>query len=379
MPTDPLENRILTEMPAEYVKVVPSTCPPSKLLKLGADLQAQLVDWFASRECHPAVRGYGFGVRWVNGQPTDQPLIRVFVAKNIDPAEALPEKLFPTLFRDIAVLDVTRPDWRDIAIRSDAPVDLSVGGEVKALSLADTVPLRQKQRPARGGSSIGHPDITGGTLGMRVRDVNDPARALVLSNCHVLAKNVLRPELNAPTIQPATADLGSSTRDVIGRLVAAQKLRLGFNPMNYMDAAIAELNDPRAVDEGLAILGRIPTWRALSDLPIGTRVAKIGRTSGLTFGVVKAIGVSYKIDYGLGEPLIFANQILTSHVAGGGDSGSILVALGPVPSVVGLVLAGSLDVTLASPIEDIHKKFGITTAPTQWAAPQAAEIAQVRA
>ncbi len=133
-----------------------------------------------------------------------------------------------------------------------------------------------------------------------------------------------------------------------------------------MDAAVSELLDPTLVDEGLAGIGKIPSWRAASDLPIGTRVAKAGRTSGLTFGILKALGVTYKVDYGLDAPLFFSMQMLTSHLAGGGDSGSVLVSIDPEPSVVGLVLGGSRDVTLATPIEVIHDQLSIESAPAMW-------------
>ncbi len=368
MPPSPIAARSELEMAPELVSVVPSKCPSKDLLDLANELEGSLLDWLRDPECHPAVVGFGFGVRWSLGQPTATPALHVYVSRAITADEAMPETLFPREFRGLALLQKVRPDWRSIHVKpADSRVDLSESGEMVAFAESpESVKLRQRQRPAVGGASIGHPGISGGTLGIRVRDPGAPKRALILSNCHVLARNPLKPVRGDPTIQPASADLGSEHGDVIGRLAGFCKLVRGSEPPNRMDAAVSELLDPTLVDEGLAGIGKIPSWRAASDLPIGTRVAKAGRTSGLTFGILKALGVTYKVDYGLDAPLFFSMQMLTSHLAGGGDSGSVLVSIDPEPSVVGLVLGGSRDVTLATPIEVIHDQLSIESAPAMW-------------
>jgi DNA-binding transcriptional LysR family regulator len=175
----------------------------------------------------------------------------------------------------------------------------------------------------------------------------------------------------APPHVCPTGDLGDARRDVVGRVVDCEPLRPGLAVPNRMDAAIAEMTDPTALEPGVAGVGEVPFWRPIDDLPVGSVVAKAGRTTGVTFGVLRAVGVTYKVDYALGAPLLFTGQVLTSHLAMGGDSGAALLALGEAPSVVGLILGGSRDVTLATPIDDVQRRFDVLAAPARWPARRA--------
>lgn len=363
----------LFEMPPELASVRPSALDPSVLYDLHEALHGVALDWLRSPDCDPAIRGFGFGVRWANGQPTNEPVFQVFAGAAARRTwGAGPAGVIPPEFSSLVTLEVVRAARESGAdAGAEAPVDLDDTGEVVPLMVpVDAAQLRVRQRPLQGGCSLGHPDVTGGTLGVRVvenvRGAPEGAAVYLLSNCHVLAADPSRPRRGDPTIQPAAVDFGARDRDVIGHLADFEPLRVGFT--NRMDAALCALDDPSVAADGVAGLGGLRYWRAQRDTPIGLRVAKLGRTTGLTFGVVRSVGVTYKIDYKLGEPLVFSEQILTTHLAGGGDSGSLLVALGERPSVAGLILGGSKDVTLATPIELIQDRFGVLAAPEPWRA-----------
>ncbi len=352
-------------------RVRPSRLPTRRLLEIQAELQSLANDWLRGAECHPAVLGYGYGVRWEDGQPGEQPVFHVFSRHTIDLGAHGPAGLVPPEFRQIVTLTVTR-DPDEVRERGDDTVAIEVLEPVVPLIAPglDAGSLRGRRRTLVGGCSVGHPAVTAGTLGIRVfddaRGADASARAFALSNCHVFAADPSRPVKGAPVLHPATADCGDARRDVVAHVVDAEALRVGLAMPNRMDAAIAEMNDPAALDAGVAGLGEVPCWRAVDDLPIGVVVAKAGRTTGMTFGVVKAVGVTYKIDYNLGGPLLFTGQILTTHLAMGGDSGAVLLALGGPLSVAGLILGGSRDVTLATPIDDVQQRFDVLSARERW-------------
>ncbi len=321
--------------------------------------------WLRNEELSAGVRGFGFGVQWESGMPTARPCVYIFA--NEDSREAL--RTFPaaSTFPEV-VLKIDPGRGSDEPPVPVVPVRTQPCPVVRALMPASSslATLRKRLRPARGGCSIGHPSVSAGTLGIRVTRTaaNGAAEPFVLSNAHVLAG------LNAghagdAALQPSEADLGSDS-DVIARLADFEALRVDDIAPNIMDAAIATPSSPDAVASGVYGIGEIPTWRALEDVRIGMPVAKVGRTSGLTTGVVLAVGVTYKIDYGLSRPLIFHDQIMTTPMASGGDSGSVLVGLGARRSVVGLILAGSDRMTIATPIEAIHERFNVSSAPTRW-------------
>ena len=113
---------------------------------------------------------------------------------------------------------------------------------------------------------------------------------------------------------------------------------------NFLDAAFATLNAGIEADAtGLTGLGQL---QGLGDvfLDEGTRVAKLGRTTGLTRGRVSAFELdNVTVNFDLGT-LRFDNQIEIegdgeAPFSAGGDSGSLIV--GQDQRGVGLLFAGS--------------------------------------
>ena len=110
------------------------------------------------------------------------------------------------------------------------PVGVRVTGRIMAFS-----DPTQRQRPAPLGFSVGHPAITAGTIGARVRDAL--GHVYILSNNHVLA-NSNGATIGDPEYQPGPFD-GGTAADQIATLSDFQAINFsGVN--NTIDAAIAQ-------------------------------------------------------------------------------------------------------------------------------------------
>jgi hypothetical protein len=236
-------------------------------------------------------------------------------------------------------------------------------------------------RPALGGVSIGHVDVTAGTLGVVVRD-RASGRRLVLSNNHVLA-NSNQAEIGDSILQPGRADGGTVAEDVFATLLRACPIAFTSGPptcslalayasfgntiaklagskhrieatwsdpqaVNRVDAAVAQpLQDQDLLDEiyeiGL-IKGSMPA-------ELGMNVRKSGRTTGLTNGQIIVLDATVKVQYGA-RTAQFEDQIVSTAMSQPGDSGSLLVA-GEALLAVGLLFAGSDQATIYNPIDAV--------------------------
>ena len=231
-------------------------------------------------------------------------------------------------------------------------VDVRIVGRVVRQARAVPWPA-QRHRPLAPGMSIGHARITAGTLGafalaLAARGA-DGAR-YILSNNHVLADED-RARKGDLVLQPGRADGGRAPADAVARFERAVRLK---RTGNLVDAALARLDDDVAIDAArVRGLGLLAGLRA-EPLAPGDLVAKLGRTTGLTRGVVSAIEVDRVIvGYDEGERR-FDDQVEISPrgrgvFSRGGDSGSLIVDDGRHPAA--LLFAGNdADTTYASPL-----------------------------
>ncbi len=201
---------------------------------------------------------------------------------------------------------------------------------------------QQRHRPLKLGISVGHVKVTAGTLGAFVKRRESANETLILSNNHVLA-NENRGKIGDAVLQSGILDGGTDPEDRIATL--ASMVRLAKAKSNAVDAAVAELVsniefDPRTV-RGLSKLAGLGS----AFVDVGTEVAKLGRTTGLTRGVVTAFeldNVVVAFDTGLRR---FDGQIEIegagdSPFSLAGDSGSLILE----PSTrlaIGLLFAGT--------------------------------------
>lgn len=243
-----------------------------------------------------------------------------------------------------------------ITRRARGEVDLRYVGSINKR----VIPWYQKrQRPLLIGCSVGHFKITAGTLGcfVRPRAGGDPC---MLSNNHVLANENDATKGDA-ILQPGAIDGGRRPSDVVGTLVRFVRFRP--HARNFVDCAIAAVDGKiasnRATLRGLGIL------KGLGDAFVGKgdRVAKLGRTTGVTHGRVTAFELdNVVIRYDIGN-LRFDNQIEiegagSDPFSDGGDSGSLIVTADK--RGVALLFAGGdqggangQGLTYANPLHDV--------------------------
>jgi hypothetical protein len=205
-----------------------------------------------------------------------------------------------------------------------------------------------RERPACGGDSIGHSNITAGTLGCLVKDKLNPDVPAILSNNHVLS-NTNEATPGDPILQPGPADGGSTPSDQIATLTRFYPIHFEAGVYNQIDAAIAAPLEPwtdfvahkiRDVDDSAPTATRDIT---VDDL--GASVRKSGRTTGHTVGYVDAVHFTGPVKYGLFQTAYFTNQIVIRQelaeedISAGGDSGSAV--LDHEGKLIGLLFAGS--------------------------------------
>ena len=314
------------------------------------------------------VVGLGQGFKYKAGKSTDEKCLVVFV-KEKKPESQLDKK------------DMIPPEVHNIR------TDVKAVGKVVALQSRTS-----RWRPAPGGVSIGHYLITAGTLGAIVKDV-DTGEKLILSNNHVMANSNDAFKGDA-IVQPGPADGGRAPQDTIATLerfiriemssggngdddicpfanclssilngaakLVGSKSRMFTKRVsqqaNLVDAAVAKPVADSAIDDDIIDIGKID---GIKQAELGMAVRKSGRTTSTTTGTVDALDVTIQVGYGGGAIAEFQNQILTSDMSQPGDSGSLLVD-GTENKAVGLLFAGSDEVTVHSPIETVLELLNIT-------------------
>ncbi len=312
------------------------------------------------------VIGVGLGYKSVRGEVTERKSIVVIVEKK-SPSDKLKRRHVVPPFLDGVDTDVIET------------------GKFRFLGRTERV------RPVPPGVSIGHIQVTAGTFGAVVRD-KSTGKLLILSNNHVLANATngrdKRAKAGDPVLQPGVYDNGKPGTDVIGSLLKfvpinpvleesqcpiAQKVslaaswflrflggyRLNFQretlTENVVDAAVAEpLKDDLIVDSVLE-LGKIT---GVGEAQLGQTVRKSGRTSGLTEGKVRTTDVTIRVDMGNGGEAVFTDQIMADMVSRPGDSGSVV--LNENNQVVGLLFAGSDNMTLFNKFSTVQKMLNVT-------------------
>ena len=307
------------------------------------------------------VIGVGVGTKWRNGQPTGEPALVVLVTHKLERGQLSEADLVP------AQVDGMQTDVLAIGY------PLAGGGEPLAVAPQS---LARRIRPAEGGYSVGHVRITAGTIATCVYDILPggavsppshglglPPRYYILSNNHVLA-NSNDANLGDPILQPGPFDGGTDPADRIARL--SRFIPITFDPpvpraqhQNLVDAAVAagEFHD---LDREIYWIGYVRGWRRKANVTVGTIVQKTGRTTNYTTGRITAINATVDVGYGGGRVARFIDQIVTTNISAGGDSGSLVTTLDDV--AVGLLFAGSSIATIVNQIENVRSLLRVEVA-----------------
>jgi hypothetical protein len=301
------------------------------------------------------VVGMGAGYKETKGAKTDRMALVVMVTKKVSAEQLKAGDVIPAEIEGVVT-------------------DVIEVGEIVALQTRT-----DRWRPAPGGVSIGHYKITAGTLGVLVKDV-ETDEILILSNNHVMA-NSNDATQGDPILQPGPHDGGTVAQDTIANLERFVPIQFESEPpptpcpfseaaawianffarlfgskhrllpvviqqANQVDGALAKPVSPDVVKDEILEIGSVIGDR---EAELGMAVKKSGRTTGLTTGTVQLVDASVQVGYGGGKTALFTNQILTTNMSQGGDSGSLLVD-GEGNRAVGLLFAGSEQVTIHNPI-----------------------------
>jgi len=244
----------------------------------------------------------------------------------------------------------------------------------------------QKWRPAPGGVSVGHINITAGTLGCLVLK---GGQLFILSNNHVLADSNAGKK-DDPIIQPGKHD-GGTLADKIATLEEFVPIDFGTSPPicpvakaveqvlnaiargvgsshrlvsyqesdgeNRVDAALARPLSLDLVERRILNIG-VP--KGSREATLGTNIKKSGRTTGFTTGRITQIDATVQVGYGSAGAATFTDQLVAGAMSSGGDSGSAV--LDEEDYVVGLLFAGSDNTTIINPIQFVLDALGITIA-----------------
>jgi len=250
------------------------------------------------------------------------------------------------------------------------PVQSLVTGRIMAYS-----DPTHRQRPAPMGFSVGHPSITAGTIGARVRDAL--GRVYILSNNHVLA-NSNNASIGDPEYQPGPYD-GGTAADQIATLTDFQVISFAAGASNTMDAAIAMsstdlLDNAVPADEGYGMPNSTIYGDADGDglfddrdALLGLNVQKYGRTTHLTRGQITGVNATVTVCYAVSgftctKSARYVDQLIIgpSTFSAGGDSGSLIVTDDGNLNPVALLFAGSSSITITNRIDLVLNRFGVT-------------------
>lgn len=315
------------------------------------------------------IQAIGRGLKTVNGKKTETEAIIFSVIEKLQPHQMV--------------------NYADLIPREidGTPTDVMQTGIILALRT-------NRWRPAPGGVSIGHKSITAGTLGCYVRKQGTDGEWLVLSNNHVLA-NSNNAAIGDEILQPGPYDNGTLPADKFATLsefvpitfeedgddddggcpfakwpiwmlnMAYKTLKRSHRfkmykqafeqEVNLVDCALATPVKPDDVDRNILDIG-IPT-STLKEAELNMQVQKSGRTTQLTNGRVDQIEATVKVSYGSAGVAIFYDQIITSNMSQGGDSGSLLLDMEKNPT--GLLFAGSNTLTVHNRIQNVVDKLKI--------------------
>lgn len=339
----------------------------------------------------PNVNGVGIGFKQRAGLETDELSVVVFVTRKLPERQLKVSSLVPQS------LEGSRTDVVEVGVLTFQEWDPASWPRHPAarteLSRLDRL------RPAPAGVSVGHYAVTAGTLGAVVAD-NQSGEWLILSNNHILANQTDgrdgRSRIGDAILQPGKKDGGTLPKDVIATLRRFIPVwlegdspgttgtprrrqpvtlfewllwrfweRMGWNPgqpdapvqkeiRNLVDCAVAAPVSSGTVSPEIVGIGKV---QGVAEAVPGMKVKKSGRTSGVTYGTVRAIHSSVKIQVGSRRKAVFHDQIMCTAMSQGGDSGSLV--LDQNNRAVGLLFAGSRQATVCNRIRNVLEQLNV--------------------
>lgn len=334
-----------SEKAIEHVLDLLTKAPPSRIeaLAVGANAHAKSMRRLIGTKNIVAV---GISEKITKGKPTGKLALTFYVERKVPLKKLRADSLIPPTVPEA----LSGPE----AI----PTDVVVLGKIHP-------DVNVTRNPVQPGNSIGHVNITAGTLGALVTKGNT---LHILSNSHVLALSGTAKKGDC-IVYPGNADGGVMPKDLVANLSGFKKFIAGGDFVNRVDCAIAKPTVARLLDmvsetKGLGVpKGTIKPER-------GMKIVKVGRTTGKTTGVVRDVHFRFVLDYDEIGEVGFIDQVLCTRYSKPGDSGSLVLdqATG---RAVGLHFAGANGGSVFSPIDDVLKALGVELVTKSIGKPQA--------
>ncbi|KEI12043.1 hypothetical protein Z959_05385 [Clostridium novyi B str. ATCC 27606] len=259
----------------------------------------------------------------IKGFYTNQKCIVVFVTKKVSCNELLSSEIIPSCYKGFQT-------------------------DIKECGIPVCNSLTSRIRPLINGYSIGNmlTNISG-TSGCLVAD----KYLYILSSNHVLALNNQKP-IGSVILQPSSRDGGKIDKDVIGhlnRFIPIKFIEGDTRPENIVDCALCKVISRSFVSSKIAFVG-IP--KGVAKVGLDEDVKKVGKSTELTIGKIKNLYGTFIIRcLEVQKKALFKNQIITTTICEGGDSGSLL--LNKDNYAIGLCM-GSIDAMyLFNPIQEV--------------------------
>lgn len=311
------------------------------------------------------------GEKYTNGVPTGRDAIIIGVPKKVPKKDLSPCEIIPQ------AIDGVETD----VIEFEPPTILP---PPKVINLNART---SKQRPAVGGISCGHPDITAGTIGGIVwKD----GQRYAITNWHV--GNMNDGKIDDLMLQPGPYD-GGTMKDSLGRIVfkpyvhisgtstcpiAAAAVKL-FNAIARFTGSCTRMPNPVRVQSGENLvdmclfgpldvvqmqdivyeMGLVNTKR-WKDFSPGEKATKSGRTTGVTMFDCEYINATVRVGLDGNQFAVFDDVDVFGYGSAGGDSGSLILhqseTVGPVGA---LLFAGSKTSTIGCAWRNVRVVGGL--------------------
>lgn len=291
------------------------------------------------------VVGVGTGPKQRNGRDTDEQAVIVFVTEKLPESQLADEDICP---KTVDIDD------------EEVPTDVVQAGDVWAQATAvepmETSPDRtQRFRPAPASVSVGHPDVTAGTLGSPPLETTDGSLVFI-TNTHVAAPP---PDagIGDVCLQPGPLD-GGNSNDRIGTL--REFAEIARDEPNTSDSALVEIDPVDLRENEILEIGPLSGFRTSA---FGETYEKSGRTTRHTTGNLRAQDVQIDVrGYYPGESVTFTGVDAFSPMSSGGDSGSLIGLRDDGEFfATDLLFAGSPFVTFGIPWDAVVEEHGELT------------------
>lgn len=309
------------------------------------------------------VEGVATGYKIKRGKRTKTLAILVYVSKKLSENVLEPRDVIPK------AVNISGQDVKTDVIQT---------GKFKALALIDD------GKPVKPGYSIGHRDITAGTLGFFAKRNGETH---LISNAHVLA-NTNKGKIGDPIYYPGPHDGGTSL-NTISHLAATIPIKMvvsscpvanacvnTFNflarlfnrntrlvePINLatnkVDNAAGALIKGLEIDEKVYKIGK-PT--GIKEAELEMRVKKSSRTTEYTKGKITGVDAMLQVSYGEQGVAVFENQLISDIPSAGGDSGAaVFEDVDENNNLVGLLFAGGEGITVMNKIQTVFDELNIS-------------------